>query len=125
MPRVRKGAARRLKHKRVLARVKGYYGTTSRRYHLAIQKSYKNGVYATRDRRDKKRTFRALFITRITAACRARGLRYSQLIRAMELTDIKLNRKMLSEIAIADPAGFDAVLKAALGEEVVAAAAAK
>jgi large subunit ribosomal protein L20 len=116
MPRVRKGAAKRLRHKRVLKRVKGVYGSVSRRYHLAIQKSYKGGVYATRDRRDRKRVFRALWITRISAACRARGVRYSELIRGMELAGITLNRKMLSEIAIAEPAAFDAVVKAALGK---------
>ena len=116
MPRVRKGAAKRLRHKRVLKRVKGVYGAVSRRYHLAIQKSYKAGVYATRDRRDRKRLMRALWITRVTAACKQRGIRYSQLIHAMELAGIRLNRKMLSEIAIADPAAFDAVVKAALSK---------
>ena len=113
MPRVRKGAAKRQKHKKVLKRVSGQYGAVSRRYHLAIQKSFKSGVYATRDRKDRKRTFRQLWITRITAACKMRGVQYSRLIHAMEKANILVNRKMLSEFAIADPAAFDAVVKLA------------
>ena len=110
MPRVRKGAARRRKHKRVLKAARGYYGAASRRYRLALEATFRAGVHATRDRRRRKRDFRALWITRITAACRQRGLRYSQLISAMFDADIQLNRKMLSEIAVADPAAFDAIV---------------
>ena len=112
MPRVRKGAARRRKHKRVLKAARGYYGANSRRYRLALQKVWRAGVRATRDRKTRKREFRALWITRISAACKQRGFRYSQFIHAMWDADIALNRKMLSEIAIADPAGFDAVVEA-------------
>ncbi len=115
MPRVRIGAARRRKHKKVLKAAKGMYGVVSRRYALAKQKTFKAGVYATRDRRARKRDFRELWITRITAACRMRGIRYSQFINALFKADIDLNRKMLSEIAIADPAGFDAVVAKAMG----------
>lgn len=110
MPRVRIGAARRRKHKRTLKAVKGYVGAVSRRHKLAKQKSYRSGVYATRDRKNRKRDFRGLWITRITAACRARGISYSRFINSLGKADIHLNRKMLSEIAIADPAAFDAVV---------------
>jgi large subunit ribosomal protein L20 len=114
MPRVRKGAARRRKHKRVLKAVRGYVGAVSRRFKLAKQKLYRSGVFATRDRKDRKGVFRALWITRITAACRARGIRYSQLIFGLGEAGITLNRKMLSEIAIAEPAAFDAIVQKAM-----------
>lgn len=113
MPRVTKGAARRRKHKKVLKAASGFHGSLSRRHKLALQKTFRAGVYATRDRRDRKRNFRELWITRITAACRARGLRYSQLINGLTHAGIELNRKMLSEIAIADPAAFDAIVEQA------------
>ena len=113
MPRVRLGSARRQKHKKVLKAARGFMGSPGRRYRLAKQKTFRAGVYATRDRRTRKRDFRALWITRITAACRQRGIRYSQLIFALDQSGISLNRKMLSEIAIADPAAFDAVVTAA------------
>ena len=109
MPRVRKGAARHRKHKRVLKAASGYYGAGSRRYRIALQKIFRAGVMATRDRRTRKRDFRRLWITRITAACRQRGIQYSRLIHGLDLADVDLNRKMLSEIAIADPAAFDAL----------------
>jgi len=112
MPRVRKGAARRRKHTRILKAASGFYGARSRRYKLAKMAVVRAGVYATRDRRTRKRNFRSLWITRITAACRDRGIRYSQLIFALAEKGISLNRKMLSEIAIADPAAFDAVVQA-------------
>jgi large subunit ribosomal protein L20 len=114
MPRVRKGAARHRKHKRVLKDARGQYGAASRRYRIALQSVFRGGVSATRDRKLRKRDFRGLWITRITAACRHRGIRYSQLIGAMARADIVLNRKMLSEIAIADPAAFDAVVGKAM-----------
>ena len=110
MPRVRKGAARRRKHKKVLKAARGYHGAASRRYRLALQATFRAGVFATRDRRTRKRQFRRLWITRISAACRQRGLRYSQFMSALWDADIKLNRKMLSEVAIADPGAFDAVM---------------
>lgn len=114
MPRVRKGAARRKKHKRIRRQVKGHSGRTSRQYRLALQASFRAGVFATRDRQARKRDFRRLWVTRINAACRQRGIRYSQLINALRQSDIRLNRKMLSEMAVADPAAFDAVLDAAM-----------
>jgi large subunit ribosomal protein L20 len=85
----------------------------SRRYRLALQSVFRARVNATVDRKRRKRDFRKLWITRISAACEQRGLKYSRLIFALEEADVKLNRKMLSEIAIADPAAFDAVCQAA------------
>jgi large subunit ribosomal protein L20 len=89
---------------------RGMRGAMSRRFNLAKQKLFKSGVYATRDRRARKRDFRKLWIIRINAACRARGMRYSQFIRALDMADIHLDRKILSDLAIADPAAFDAVM---------------
>jgi large subunit ribosomal protein L20 len=114
MPRVRKGAARHRKHKKVLRAARGYYGAASRRYRTAKQATFRAGVYATRDRQAKKRNFRRLWITRISAACGQRGIKYSRLISALFDADIALNRKMLSEIAIADPAAFDKIVEIAM-----------
>ena len=117
MPRVRKGAARTRKHKRILKAAKGFYGAGSRRYRMAAEKVFRSGVFATRDRKNRKREFRKLWIIRISAACRQRGIRYSQLLAALFDANISLNRKMLSEIAIADPAAFDAIVEAAMGKK--------
>lgn len=113
MPRVRKGAARRRKHKKVLKASRGMWGAASRHYRIALDKTFKAGVYATRDRRNRKRDFRRLWITRTTAAAMQRGVHYSQLMHGLDEAGIRLNRKMLSEIAIADPAAFDAIVEAA------------
>ena len=113
MPRVRKGAARHRKHKKVLRAARGYYGAASRRYRTAKQAIFRAGVNATRDRRTRKRDFRRLWITRISAACRQRGLAYSRFFNGLFLADIHLNRKMLSEIAIADPEAFDKIVEKA------------
>lgn len=107
MPRVRKGAARAKRKRRILKAAKGYRGGRSKLYRTAINAVTRAGQYAYRDRRNRKRTFRSLWITRITAACRERGIRYSQFICGLKQADVDLNRKMLSEIAIADPTGFD------------------
>ena len=116
MPRVRKGAARRRKHKRVLKAARGYFGATSRHYRLAVQAVFRAGVSATRDRKRRKREFRRLWITRITAACQQRGVRYSRFMFGLTEAGIRLNRKMLSEIAIADPPAFDAIVAKAMAE---------
>jgi large subunit ribosomal protein L20 len=121
MPRVRKGAARKQKHKRVLKQARGYHGPNSRRYRIAKEKVYRSGVFATRDRKNRKRDFRRLWIQRISAACRQRGVRYSQFMAALYDQQIDLNRKMLAEIAVDDPDAFDAILQAA-GLEATAAA---
>ncbi|MGC9455014.1 MAG: 50S ribosomal protein L20 [Phycisphaerae bacterium] len=114
MPRARKGAARRQRHRKELKAASGYHGSLSRRYRLAKQAAFRAGVYATRDRRQRKRDFRRLWVTRISAACKQRGLRYSEFMNALSQAGIELNRKMLSEIAIADPPAFDAIVEKAM-----------
>jgi len=112
MPRVRKGAARHRAKKRVLKAVKGYRGSRGL-YRLAKEAVVRAGVNARIDRKRRKRDFRGLWIIRLSAACRQRDIRYSQFINGCKKANIGLNRKMLSEIAIADPAGFDAIVEAA------------
>ncbi len=113
MPRVRKGAARHQAKKRVLKAVKGHRGAAGTRYRKAKEAMVRAQVNARVGRKLKKRDFRGLWIIRLSAACRQRGIRYSQFINALKKANIELNRKMLSEIAIADPAGFDAIVEAA------------
>jgi large subunit ribosomal protein L20 len=113
MPRIRKGAARRQAHKRVLKLAKGHRSSAGHLYRAAKEAVLRAGVYARFGRKLRKRDFRALWITRLTAACRQRGIMYSRLINGLKKAGIGLNRKMLSEIAIADPAAFDAIVAAA------------
>ena len=113
MPRVRKGAARRQAKKRVLKAVKGHRGSPGRLYRLAKEAGVRAAVNARIDRKRKKRDFRGLWITRLSAACRLRGVRYSEFISYCKKANIALNRKMLSEIAIDDPKAFDAIVEAA------------
>lgn len=118
MPRTKKGAARRQAKKRLFKRVKGYVGSRSKLYRVAKQSRMKGDQYAFRDRRAKKREFRALWITRVSAACRQRGMAYSVFINGLHKAGILLDRKVLAEIALNDPKAFDTVLaeaKAALG----------
>ena len=114
MPRVRKGAARRQAKKRVLKRVKGFRGQTGKQYRLAKEANVRADVNARVGRKLKKREFRGLWIIRLSAACRERNIRYSEFINGCKKAKIELNRKMLSEIAIADPAGFDAIVEKAM-----------
>jgi len=113
MPRVKKGAARHRAKKRVLKAVKGHRGPAGHLYRLAKEAAVRADVNARIDRKRRKRDFRGLWIIRLSAACRQRGIRYSQFINGCKKANIRLNRKMLSEIAIADPAGFDAIVEAA------------
>ena len=113
MPRVRKGAARRSVKKMIFKAVKGHRGAARRQYRLAKEASIRAAVYARIGRKLKKRDFRGLWIIRLSAACRQRGIRYSHFINGCKKADIRLNRKMLSEIAIEDPAGFDEIVKIA------------
>ncbi len=113
MPRVRKGSARRQAKKRILKAIKGHRGSAGRLYRLAKESAIRSDVNARIDRRRKKRDFRGLWITRLSAACRQRGIRYSQFIDGCKKANIQLNRKMLSEIAVADAEGFDAIVAAA------------
>lgn len=107
MPRTAGHVAHKKKVRRVLKAAKGYYGARSKLLVSARDTVVRAGVYAYRDRRARKRDFRTLWITRITAACRARGLPYNKFIRGLKNALCDLNRKMLSEIAIADPTAFD------------------
>jgi large subunit ribosomal protein L20 len=113
MTRVRKGAATRRARKRVLKAVKGHHGAPGRLYHLAKEGAIKAAVDARIGRKRRKRDFRGLWIIRLSAACRQRGIRYGQFINGCKKAGIGLNRKMLSEIAIADPKGFDSIVEAA------------
>jgi large subunit ribosomal protein L20 len=113
MPRVKKGAARRRSRKRILKAVKGHRGAAGRQYRLAKEAVVRAAVSARVDRKRRKRDFRGLWIIRLSAACRERSIRYSEFINGCKKAGIGLNRKMLSEIAIADPAGMDAIVDAA------------
>ncbi len=113
MPRVRKGAARRKANKRVLKSVKGHRGSAGRLLRLAKEASIRADVNATKDRKRKKRDFRSLWIIRLSAACKLRGMRYSEFINGCKKAGIELNRKMLSQIAIEDTAAFDAIAEEA------------
>jgi len=113
MPRVRKGAARHQAKKRLFKAVKGYRGPRGKNLRLAKEAVVRAQAGATRDRRRKKRDFRGLWIIRLSAACSARQIRYSQFIYGLKLAQIGLNRKMLSEMAIHDPEGFDKVTELA------------
>ncbi|MEN6306146.1 MAG: 50S ribosomal protein L20 [Anaerohalosphaeraceae bacterium] len=114
MPRVRQGHARHQSKKRVLKAAKGFYGPRKNQIRLAKEAVVRANVNSRVGRRQKKRLFREMWIIRLNAACRERGIRYSLLINALKKAAIELNRKMLSEIAIADPAGFDKIVEKAL-----------
>ena len=113
MPRVRRGAARRQAKKRVFKAVKGHRGSDGNLLRLAKEALVRANVNARVGRRRKKRDYRGLWIIRLSAACTERGVRYSQFINGCKKAGIGLNRKMLSEIAIADPAGFDQIVEKA------------
>jgi large subunit ribosomal protein L20 len=105
-----KGAARTQAKKRLFRKVKGYRGGRGGLYRTAKETLVRAGVYAFRDRRVRKRDFRSLWIIRINAAVRERGLRYSEFMHGLNKAGLTLDRKSLSEMAIADPAGFDVVV---------------
>ncbi len=123
MPRVRKGSARRRAKRRILKRVKGYRASRGHLYRHAKEATVRAAVNARIDRKRRKRDFRGLWIVRLSAACRQRGIRYSQFINGCKKAHIELNRKMLSEIAIDDPAAFDAIVEAAKAATTVSALA--
>ena len=114
MPRVRKGAARTQARRRILRAARGYYGVKHKHKYQAENALMRAGVYAFRDRRNRKRKMRNLWITRLTAACRMRGTRYSVFINGLKMAGILLNRKMLSQLAIEDPKVFDQIAEAAV-----------
>jgi large subunit ribosomal protein L20 len=113
MPRVRPGAATRHRRKRVLRDAKGFWGTRSKLFRVAKQVVTKAGQYAFRDRRARKREFRALWVVRVSAGCEQRGMSYSVFMGGLKKANIALNRKMLSEVAIADPVAFDQLVELA------------
>ena len=113
MPRVTKSVTARAKHKKVLSATKGHYGARSRLFRTAKQSNIKSLQYAFRDRKNRKRSFRALWISRINAASRALGVSYSKLINGMTTNNIIIDRKILSDIAIHDPSTFEKIVQSA------------
>ncbi len=111
MPRSTGGPTHSRKRKRVLNRAKGFVGGPGTIYRAALEFIHKADVYAYRDRKQKKRHFRQLWITRLNAALKARGINYNRFIPALAAAGIELNRKMLSELAVSDVAAFDAVVE--------------
>jgi large subunit ribosomal protein L20 len=111
--RTRIGAAARRKKNRLFKKAKGYTGGRRRLFRTAKENLVRAEAFAFRDRRARKREFRKLWIIRINAACRERGLKYSEFINGLNKSEIGLDRKTLSEMAIHDPAGFDAVVEKA------------
>ncbi|WHT47705.1 50S ribosomal protein L20 [Sporosarcina thermotolerans] len=106
MPRVKGGTASRKRRNRVLKLAKGYFGSKHRLYKVANQQVMKSFNYAYRDRRNKKRDFRKLWITRINAAARMNGLSYSTMMHGLKLAGIEVNRKMLADLAVTDAQAF-------------------
>jgi len=106
MPRVKRGVTARKRHKKILKQAKGYYGARSRVYRVAKQAVIKAGQYAYRDRRQRKRQFRALWIARINAATRLNDMSYSRFINGLKKADITIDRKVLADIAVFDKEVF-------------------
>ncbi|MBT8142488.1 MAG: 50S ribosomal protein L20 [Gammaproteobacteria bacterium] len=113
MARVKRGVTARARHKKVLKRAKGYYGARRKIYRVAVQAVTKAGQYAYRDRRQRKRQFRRLWIARINAAARLSGLSYSRFINGLSKAGIEVDRKVLADIAVHDAAGFSALVEKA------------
>ena len=106
MPRVKRGVTAKARHKKVMKKAKGYYGARSRVYRVAKQAVLKAAQYAYRDRRQRKRQFRALWILRINAAARLNGLSYSRFISGLKKAEVLLDRKVLADIAVNDAVAF-------------------
>jgi len=113
MSRVKRGVTARARHKKVLEEAKGYYGARSRVYRVAKQAVIKAGQYAYRDRRQKKRQFRALWIARINAGARECGLSYSRMIDGLKKANVEIDRKLLADLAIFDKPAFSALAEKA------------
>ncbi len=113
MARVKGGTISRARHKKVMKQAKGYFGSKHRLYRSANEQVMHSGKYAYRDRKQKKRDFRKLWITRINAACRQNDISYSKFINGLTKAEIEINRKMLSEIAIDNPAAFTQLVNTA------------
>lgn len=115
MPRVKRGVTARARHKKVLKQAKGYYGARSRVYRVAKQAVIKAGQYAYRDRRQRKRQFRALWIVRINAAAREFGLSYSRFIAGLNKASVAVDRKVLADLAVRDKDAFAELARIAQG----------
>jgi large subunit ribosomal protein L20 len=118
MPRVKRGVTAHARHKKVLAKAKGFRGRRGNVYRIAVQAVMRAGQYAYRDRRQKKRDFRALWIVRINAAAREFGLTYSTLINGLKKASVEVDRKVLADIAVFDKQAFERIAsqaKASLG----------
>ncbi|MBT00434.1 MAG: 50S ribosomal protein L20 [Oceanospirillaceae bacterium] len=113
MPRVKRGVQARARHKKILKQAKGYYGARSRVFRVAKQAVIKAGQYAYRDRRQRKRQFRALWIARINAAARINGLSYSRFIAGLKKANIEIDRKVLADLAVNQQTAFAAVVEKA------------
>jgi len=113
MPHVKRGVVAHRRHKKILKQAKGYYGARSRIFRVAKQAVTKAGQYAYRDRRQRKRQFRALWITRINAQSRVNGLSYSRLINGLKKAEIGLDRRVLADLAVHDKQGFAAIVEQA------------
>lgn len=113
MSRVKRGVQARARHKKVLDKAKGYYGARRKVYRVAKQAVIKAGQYAYRDRRQRKRQFRALWIARINAEARENGLSYSRFINGLSKADIEIDRKVLADLAVYDKAAFTALAEKA------------
>lgn len=115
MARVKRGLMTKKRHKKILERAEGYWGRKKSNFKIANEQVMKSGQYAFRDRRQKKRDFRQLWIARISAGCRANGVRYSEFIHGLSQKGIQIDRKILSELAITDPQAFTALVQQAKG----------
>jgi large subunit ribosomal protein L20 len=113
MPRVKRGVQAHARHKKVLDKAKGYYGARRKVYRVAKQAVIKAGQYAYRDRRQRKRQFRALWIARINAAARENGMSYSRFINGLMKAGIEIDRKVLADLAVFDSAAFSALAEKA------------
>ena len=113
MARVKRSVNAKKKRREVLAQAKGYYGSRSRRYRVAKEQVQHSGVYAYRDRRDRKGQFRRLWITRIGAASRQNGMSYSRFMAGLKAGGVELDRKVLADIAVHDPKAFSALVETA------------
>lgn len=120
MARVKRGVVARARHKKILKKAKGYYGARSKIYRVAKQAVIKAGQYAYRDRRVRKREFRALWIARINAAARINGLSYSRFMNGLSKAGVEVDRKMLADLAVHDAAAFAALAEQAKAELVKA-----
>jgi len=109
MPRVKRGVAARKRRNRILNQAKGYYGARSKLFKTAREAVETGWRYAYRDRKQRKRTYRALWITRINAAARENGLSYSRLINGLKLANVEVDRKILAQLAVSDPQAFGAL----------------